>query len=97
MLFSRSQKDLLNTLTKIYIESRTEGVLHCINYLLESSSYQSNIERDFSILVQLLGLATTGEAQRYAISISKKVWKSNIDMIKSDANQFTLKMQSTHF
>lgn len=81
------KKDLLNTLTKIYIESRTEGVLHCINYLLESSSYQSNIERDFSILVQLLGLATTGEAQRYAISISKKVWKSNIDMIKSDANR----------
>ncbi|KAI5959973.1 hypothetical protein CANMA_004073 [Candida margitis] len=86
--YSRGPKrDLLNILTKVYLESKETGALKCINYLLESASYQSSIERDFSILIQVLKHATSEEAKRHAASITNKVWSSNIAMIKSEANR----------
>lgn len=86
--FSRGpKKDLLNILTRKYIETKEVRVLGCIDYLLDSASYQSSIERDISVVLQILALAPTDEAQKYASSISKKVWKTNVDMIKSDENR----------
>ncbi|KAG5422118.1 hypothetical protein I9W82_001212 [Candida metapsilosis] len=84
------KKDLLNTLIKKYLGTKEVDVLKSIDYLLEVPSYQSTIERDFSVLLQLLDVSRIEESRKCAIAISKKVWKSNMDMIKSNENRVYL-------
>ncbi|KAI5950482.1 hypothetical protein KGF57_004297 [Candida theae] len=81
------KRDLLDTLANAYLSSKDTRALKCIDYLLESASYQSIIERDFSVLLQLWDISSHEEARKYMDSISKKVWKSNIDMIRSEDNR----------
>ncbi|KAI3406174.2 hypothetical protein KGF56_001016 [Candida oxycetoniae] len=73
-----SKREILDKATKVFIQNPSVGWAKSIKYLLSIPSYQSLIESDFSILLQVIE-RSSGEWELLISEITYLVWTSNLN------------------
>ncbi|KAI5952846.1 hypothetical protein KGF54_003713 [Candida jiufengensis] len=73
------RKDLVNSLTKSYLKDQNIESLQSLSSILNEPSYQSDIEKNLSVLIQVLEVSQDDNLKNLAFEIATKIWKSHID------------------